>query len=257
MMFNLDETTALVTELSLATSIESVSQILVRLTALFDYDYFLLGWSVPFSITRSDPFILDNYPDLWREKYDRQDFINIDPVVKHCLQNSAAITWADLQKNKLSLSEKSFFSEAKKSGLIGGYTVPIRGNRGEAGLLSFASGKKESKFSESEQLTIYTWAQAIAPVAFSTVSNLIGTEQQADVALTKREKESLLWAAEGKTTWEISQILDCSERTVFFHLNNATKKLDAANRYQAISKAILLGYIKPDLKSGNTTLIKD
>lgn len=256
-MLYLDETTALVTELSQSTCVESVGRILSRLTTLFGYDYFLLGWSVPFSITRSDPFILDNYPDEWRETYDRKDFINIDPVVKHCLQSSSAISWNELQKEKLSVEEKSFFKEAKKSGLKSGYTVPIHGNRGEAGLLSFASKRIESEFSQIEQQSIQTWAQAIAPIAYSKVSYLIGTEQQADIVLTKREKESLLWAAEGKTTWEISQILDCSERTVFFHLNNATKKLDAANRYQAISKAILLGYIKPNLKSSNTTLLKE
>ena len=44
--------------------------------------YFLLGWSVPFSITRSDPFILDNYPDLWREKYDRKDLMNTRVLVQ-------------------------------------------------------------------------------------------------------------------------------------------------------------------------------
>lgn len=256
-MLYLNETTALVAELSQTTCVDSVGKTLTRLTKLFGYDYFLLGWSVPFSITRSDPFILDNYPDHWREKYDSNDFINIDPVVKHCVQSSDAISWDELRKEKLSAAEKNFFSEASKSGLKSGYTVPIHGNRGEAGLLSFASEKLEKEFSLAELQSIQTWAQAIAPIAYSKVSNLIGTEQQADVVLTKRENESLLWAAEGKTTWEISQILNCSERTVFFHLNNATKKLDAANRYQAISKAILLGYIKPNLKSSNTTLIKD
>lgn len=256
-MLFLDETTALVAELSQSTCVDTVGKTLDRLTKLFGYDYFLLGWSVPFSITRSDPFILDNYPDLWREKYDRKDLINIDPVVKHCLQSSDAISWSAIQMGKLSAAEKTFFSEAEESGLRSGYTVPIHGNRGEAGLLSFASEKLESEFSIAEQQSIQTWAQAIAPIAYSKVSHLIGTEQQSDVALTKREKESLLWAAEGKTTWEISQILDCSERTIFFHLNNATKKLEAANRYQAISKAILLGYIKPNLKSSNTTLLKE
>jgi DNA-binding CsgD family transcriptional regulator len=65
------------------------------------------------------------------------------------------------------------------------------------------------------------------------------------INLTEREKECLLWAAEGKTGWEIANIIRISERTVTFHLQNAVQKLGVVNRQQAISRALSLRLIEP------------
>ncbi len=48
------------------------------------------------------------------------------------------------------------------------------------------------------------------------------------IRLTLREKEILLWTAEGKTSWEISLILNIAERTVTFHVQNSIQKLNVA-----------------------------
>ena len=60
----------------------------------------------------------------------------------------------------------------------------------------------------------------------------------AECQISKRERECLEWAANGKTSWEISQILGVSESTIIYHLRNATRKLDAANRLHAVAKAL-------------------
>ena len=56
--------------------------------------------------------------------------------------------------------------------------------------------------------------------------------------LTKREREILGWAAEGKSTWDISKICGIAESTVKFHFNNIFLKLDVHNRPQAVVKAV-------------------
>ena len=61
--------------------------------------------------------------------------------------------------------------------------------------------------------------------------------------LSKREVECLRWAALGKTDYEIGIIIERSRATVRFHFQNATAKLDAVNRSQAVYKAAQLGYI--------------
>jgi len=58
-----------------------------------------------------------------------------------------------------------------------------------------------------------------------------------------REKEVLRWTAEGKTAYEIGQILQVSERTVNFHINNVVNKLGASNKTQAAVKAATLGML--------------
>jgi DNA-binding CsgD family transcriptional regulator len=56
--------------------------------------------------------------------------------------------------------------------------------------------------------------------------------------LSPREVEVLSWLKDGKTSWEISVILGCSERAVNFHLQNLFKKLQATNRTHAVAIAL-------------------
>lgn len=56
--------------------------------------------------------------------------------------------------------------------------------------------------------------------------------------LTKREHDCLCWAAQGKTSWEIGQILGIQERTVNFHIANTCEKLEVRTRQAAITVAL-------------------
>lgn len=58
--------------------------------------------------------------------------------------------------------------------------------------------------------------------------------------ITRREAEVLFWVAQGKTDWEISQILSISDRTVNKHLEQIYRKLGVNNRTSATSKALLV-----------------
>jgi DNA-binding response OmpR family regulator len=65
------------------------------------------------------------------------------------------------------------------------------------------------------------------------------------VELNDREVETLTWAARGKTSSEIAQILNLSKRTVDFHIDNAREKLGAATRVEAAIKAATGRLIEP------------
>src|SRR5271166_3546882 len=65
------------------------------------------------------------------------------------------------------------------------------------------------------------------------------------VDLTGREAETLTWAARGKTSSEIAQILGLTKRTVDFHIDNARVKLGAATRVEAAIKAATVRLIEP------------
>jgi DNA-binding response OmpR family regulator len=65
------------------------------------------------------------------------------------------------------------------------------------------------------------------------------------VELNDREVETLTWAARGKTSAEIAQILGLSKRTVDFHIDNARAKLGAATRVEAAIKAATGRLIEP------------
>ncbi len=63
------------------------------------------------------------------------------------------------------------------------------------------------------------------------------------VELTQRERECLMWVSLGKTAVETGEIITKSRRTVEFHLNNAVRKLGAANKIHAAALAIRVGLI--------------
>jgi DNA-binding response OmpR family regulator len=65
------------------------------------------------------------------------------------------------------------------------------------------------------------------------------------VDLSEREVETLTWAARGKTSAEIAQILGLVKRTVDFHIDNARIKLGVATRIQAAIKATNGRLIEP------------
>ena len=61
--------------------------------------------------------------------------------------------------------------------------------------------------------------------------------------LTDRERDVLSWAARGKTTGEIADILGLKSDTVDVHFRNNLRKLQANNRTQAVAKALVQGLI--------------
>jgi DNA-binding CsgD family transcriptional regulator len=63
--------------------------------------------------------------------------------------------------------------------------------------------------------------------------------------LTPQEVVCLRWCKEGKTNWEIGEILSISEKTAEFYLGNAMRKLGATNRITAVMVAIRRGIIDP------------
>jgi PAS domain S-box-containing protein len=56
--------------------------------------------------------------------------------------------------------------------------------------------------------------------------------------LSLREKEILNWVMEGKSTWDVSMILNIGESTVKFHIDKIMKKLSAVNRTHAVAIAM-------------------
>ena len=63
--------------------------------------------------------------------------------------------------------------------------------------------------------------------------------------LTDREAEALTWVARGKSSNDIAVLMNVSERTVNFHINNVIRKVGVVTRVQAAIQCALLGLIHP------------
>jgi LuxR family transcriptional activator of bioluminescence operon len=209
------------------------------------FEHFLYGVQVNTSLTRPYRFILSCYPENWRKHYDEEGYANIDPTVSHCVKTSIPVIW----KNEIFKGRKEarVRSEAKDCGLVSGASFPVHGSRGEAAMLSLSTSR-ESREAQDDIVAMMGKAQLLTCYLHEAVQRIVlskGPIPLKKINLTEREKECLLWAAEGKTGWEIANIIKISERTVTFHLQNVIHKLGVVNRQQAISRALSMGLIEP------------
>lgn len=86
-------------------------------------------------------------------------------------------------------------------------------------------------------------AAALAWSAFNIWPMLRRAIAEQRVTLSPRELESLSYAFEGLTARESAARMDCSERTVNYHLSNAMAKLKTDNKLSAVQRACWLGLV--------------
>ena len=122
--------------------------------------------------------------------------------------------------------------EASSFGMKEGFVVPVRMLDGSSAIMSF--GGEAIEISPEEK-------SALAFATNYAIGQLIYQQWQPKgelQALTRRETDCLLWAAEGKSNWEVSVILGVGVSTVEKHMTSARDKLKAVNTGQAIAKAL-------------------
>lgn len=192
---------------------------------------------------QTDRFIA-NYPQEWRERYERKLYIHYDPVVAVGRRSRLPYFWNNTGFiSPYRKTQQKVFHEAGAYGINTGYSIPIAGNIGELGLFSVAA-RNEKKLLEAMNGAahlIYVLGLQLHDHVLS-----LGSEEQDTapaVDLSARELECLKWAAEGLTTEQIADRVAISSATVNYHFNKIVPKFDAANRHHAAIKAVRLGLI--------------
>jgi DNA-binding CsgD family transcriptional regulator len=146
---------------------------------------------------------------------------------------------------------RQFVAEVHGHGLKTGVSFPLHAGAGEWGILSLNCGDEGMQLRAKCDSVLAVGKLFSAYVQESARRCLLKRETiHADCQLTRREKESLVWMIEGKTAWEISQILGVSERTIVYHLQNAMAKLNVTNRAQAAARIVPELMTDPELIFG-------
>lgn len=209
-----------------------------RDTGLQAMSYFT--WSGSVSQYSTTPLIQTTYPLSWLERYRDKRYERIDPVIRHGMNAFLPLDWRTVQDTP---EVQHFFGEAREFGVYThGLTIPIRDALNRQALFSInvdISTKNWISFLE-------TYRSDLIYLAFlyhTRFVELSGTALQESTILSKREVAVLQWAANGKTSWETSQILNLSPKTIDFYIANACKKLNVANRTQAVAAAVSRMYI--------------
>lgn len=232
--------------LSNATSFDEIKIICGLFCELIGCEYYLFGICRATSLSQPQITTISNYPEEWFKLYFDENMQKHDPVVKYCFENTAPVRWDKLVQMEEYISPVGvqIMARAAKCGLVNGISIPLKAPNGEVAIFSVSTCNSANI--DERLLFALTHAQAFSVMLFEHCSRLIAeSSTEKGQRLTAREIECMFWACEGKTTWEISKIINVTERTIIFHLSSATKKLGAANRQHAVAKAIIMGLVKP------------
>ncbi len=204
------------------------------------FEYCCYGIRVPLPVSKPTVAIFDTYPTGWMTHYLENNYLPLDSTVREGTRNVNMIVWPDVD----AADEPSLWADARDYGLAVGVAQSSWVSHGVFGLLTMSRSTDALTPAEIDLLTLQTnW---LANISHALMSRILVPKlaPEAGVVLTAREREVLCWTGEGKTACEIGQILNISERTVNFHVNNILDKLAATNKVQAVVKAIAMGLIE-------------
>lgn len=228
------------------TSVDELSAAVTAIVTGLDIDYWLYAFEPPLVSDHPSPLHMGTYPQAWIERYLQMAYVNIDPVVSYCHDHAIPLPWDNAEDPGKRIVDphlqrvRNLFGEAREFGLGTGVSVPLHGPGVCWALMSYASRDRPGADLHQLLPELHLLAYYVHEVG----RRFARTRTAAPLpVLTKRERECLSWAAEGKTSWEIGQLLNISERTSIFHLQNATHKLGVSGRQAAIARAISMGLI--------------
>jgi len=240
-----------------AETISDIETVFNDLRSGLGFEYGLFTVVFPITFSKSQNISVGNYPSEWVEEYMESGYAKFDPVVEHCFSKHTPIVW-DENTGKGNNVIEDFFRKAHDVGLRHGMSIGHKGYDGTFCLISLARKKPIDTSTKAYKKTVVALSSAIASLQCKIVA-ASGAKLIEDkiVDLTPREKQCLVWAADGKTSGEIAQILGVSESTVVFHIKNFIKKLDVTNRSQAVAKAVRMGLILTDYTNFPQYYFKD
>jgi DNA-binding CsgD family transcriptional regulator len=179
------------------------------------------------------------FPVGYADRYVTNGWDQIDPVVHFVNSARRPFAWSEAcAGTKLSRQQKTFIADCRDMGVHSGITIPLHGPGTDVDLISLSL--REEKTARPDRLaTIYglTFQYRLRLSELNDERRMPGHE------LTAKEIECLKWCKEGKTNWEIGEILSISEKTVEFHLSNTIRKLGVSNRITAVVKGIQTGIV--------------
>ena len=217
-----------------------------ELAVVFRRDLFACGFRFFACCSHVDPLrpprgavVLHNYPAEWMRAFSELDFYYIDPVFHYANRSLTPFFWdADEFRAELTAPQLEIMAEARRFGIEHGYTVPIHAPRSPGAYRASCSVVPDSPGVPAD---CYLAVQLTSTYMYAALSLEAEAKLGSCAArgLTRRERQCLELAAQGKSDWVAGRILGISERTVHNHIEHAKRRLGVATRVQAIVHALV------------------
>jgi DNA-binding CsgD family transcriptional regulator len=203
------------------------------------FEFCEYGLRMPWPVSRPKIYMLNNHPEAWQKRYQEARYLDIDPTMKYVRRSQTPVVWSDA----FFAETPELWREAQAHGLRHGWSQSTFDGCGVSGMLTLARSHQPVTQAELEQNEFkMRWLVSTAHLAMTRVL-MPKLAPDTERGLTDREVEVLRWAADGKTSSEISTILLISVDTVNFHVKNAVMKLKTANKTSAVVRAAMLGLL--------------
>lgn len=229
----------LMVALDRASSERAVFDALWMAARLLGFDH--LAYGLRLAIPVSDPAILtlNSYSSAWQRRYIEAGYLQVDPTVRHAHRNTEPLVWTDM----LFAGSRPFWEDAQAHGLRVGWAQSSLDGFGVGGMLTLSRGGDKMSIAELEaNEPKFRWLVQAAHLSLSRLMQKRHVPALQE-ELTPREREVLKWTADGKTSSEISEIMNISMPTVNFHIGNAVLKLNVTNKTAAVVQALMRGLL--------------
>ena len=172
-------------------------------------------------------------PQDWLELYLHKCFVLSDPSIRHCRNAVWPFLYRDAPfDHERDQAALEVVTRAADFGLAEGLVIPVPSSNGVIGDVWI--GGHNIKIPKPIIPALHT----IGIYAFHRIQQMLGREGNFATPLGEREREVLKWVAAGNSAEEIGNILSLSKRTIEWHIREASIRLGARNRVQAVAIAI-------------------
>lgn len=219
---------------------EELAEALGEIARDLGFSYFALAHHD--DVRRNSEVIrIHNYPDGWEEWFDAQGLSAVDPVHRASHMTSVGFPWSNLEQMiPLTNRDRQVLEAARRQGIGDGFTIPAHVPGETYGSVSFAT--ETGTELDAGKLPL---AQLAGAFAFEAARRIRRVREVTSPLprLTERQRECLMWAARGKSDWEIARILGVSHETVIMHLKQARERYGVAKRTLLAVHALFDGSI--------------
>ncbi|MGO4707136.1 autoinducer binding domain-containing protein [Microvirga sp. 2MCAF38] len=202
--------------------------------SLFGFENFIITGLPSPRETFEQVVLLKHWPTGWFDIYTREDYVRVDPIIRLCRNTVRPFEWAEAPFHReREPGAVEVMERATDFRMKNGFCLPIHGLKGYEACLSMSG--IDLDLSSRTKPAIHLMAM----YAFERARQVLLPDISARIqVLTARERETLHWAAAGKSAADTGEILGITERTVTAHIVSACDKLGAANKTQAVAKAL-------------------
>jgi DNA-binding CsgD family transcriptional regulator len=182
-------------------------------------------------------------PPSFEQHTNHQAFAR-DPVIARAI-SSAGLPIAWSRSDYAEAGQDDLWEEMAGHGMVRGIAVAMKlpGQRRFAFGVESDEPKEPSEDELAWRLSGFALVMAYAHVAVENVlAPSLGGQPQNN-PLSPRQREVLQWTAQGKSAWDVAQILSISTNTVNQHLHAIIRTLNVANKAHAAAMATKAGWL--------------